>query len=137
MITQKFKDLLQNYKTSQMVSQIVPFEQTDFLFFPIKIQLEKTEIWPKVATQLATAILGDQLDASQMASQNVQNQQTNFFFYPIKIPLEMAEIQPKIASHSNSGRLAGGQLVNLSTNPILQTIRSSDLVPGNDRVLGF
>ena len=82
---------------SQMTSQIVLIEQTNFLFYLIKIRLEMAEIWPKVEKQLATAILGDQLAATQMASQMVQVEWTNFLFYSIKIRLKMAEIWPKVA----------------------------------------
>ena len=51
-----------------MAIQILLIEQTDFIFYPIKIRLEMAEIWPNVTKQLATAIMGDQLVASQMAS---------------------------------------------------------------------
>ena len=127
---------------SQRTSQIVQINQTNFVFYPIKIQLEMAEIWPKiakqlarqfweswwlpkrlarlyylnrqifsfspsksnlkwlrygqkqqnsqplwlkVAKQLATAILGDQLVASQMASYILLFEYTNFLFFPIKI----------------------------------------------------
>ena len=93
-----------------MASQIALFEKTNFLFFPSKIRLEMAEIWPKVAKQLAMAIMGDQLVASQTASQIVLFDQTNFVFYPIKIQLEMAEIWPKVAKQLATAIL-GDQLV--------------------------
>ena len=52
---------LRQLMASWMVNQIVLFEQTNVLLFPIKIRLEMAEIQPKVAIQLAKAILGDQL----------------------------------------------------------------------------
>ena len=82
-------------------------------FLPIKIRLEIAEIQPKVAKQLATAILEDQLGASQMVSQFILIEQTNFLFYPIKIQLEMNEIRPKVAKQvamAILGRIAVDQL---------------------------
>ena len=99
--------------TSQMASWMVIIEQTNFLFYPIKIRLEMAEIWSKVSKQLATATLGNQRVASCMTSFIVIIKKTNLIFYPIKIRLEMAEIQSKvtkIASRGIFGRLAGGQL---------------------------
>ena len=85
----------QFWETSWLLaSQIVISNLTDFLFFHIKIRFEMAEIRPKVAKQLATAIMGDLLVASQMASQILLIEQTNFLFYPIKIRLEMAELWP-------------------------------------------
>ena len=107
---------------SQRTSQILQINYTNFVFYPVKIQLEIAEIWPKVAKQLATAILGE-LVATQKAGQIVLFEQTKFLFFPIKIQLEMAEIWPevakqlaimeessKVASHGDCGRQAGGQL---------------------------
>ena len=83
--------------SSQISSQIVLIEQTNFLFYPIKIQFEMADIWPKAGKKLSRAILGDQLAASQMGSYIVLIEQTNFLFYPIKMRLEMAEIWTKVA----------------------------------------
>ena len=82
-----------------------------FIFHPIKIRFKMAELWPKVAKQLAIAIMGDQLVSSQMTNQIVpiDFDQTNFSSFPIKIRLEMAK-SSKIASQGNSGKLAGGQL---------------------------
>ena len=93
-----------------MASYIVLIEQTDFLFYPIKIRLEMPDTWPKVAKQLATAIMGDQLVVSYIARFIVEIEQTNFLFYPIKIRLEMPEIWPKVAKQLAKAIL-GDQLV--------------------------
>ena len=82
--------------TSQIASQIVLIEQSNFPFYPIKIRLEITEICAKAAKQLATAILGDQLVASQIARQIELVEQTKFAFYPIKIKLGMGETWQKV-----------------------------------------
>ena len=48
-------------------------------------QQNSQPLWLKVAKQLATAILGDELVASQMASYILLFEYTNFLFFPIKI----------------------------------------------------
>ena len=93
---------------SQIASQILLIEQTNYLFYTIKNRLEMNEIWPKAAKKLAIQVV-----ASQMASQIVLIEQTDFLFYPIKFQIEIAEIQSKViknVSHGNYVRLSGGQL---------------------------
>ena len=93
---------------SQIASQILLIEQTNYLFYTIKNRLEMNEIWPKAAKKLAIQVV-----ASQMASQIVLIEQTDFLFYPIKFQIEIAEIQSKVTknvSHGNYVRLSVGQL---------------------------
>ena len=96
-----------SWKLLRWLTRLYSLNRQIFPFFPIKILLEMAEIWQKVAKQLATVILGDQLMASQITSQIILFEQTNFLFYPVETRLDMAEIWPKAPKQPRNGEKKG------------------------------